>query len=267
VGARQEGDGVILPCPTPLVSFALERALGKLNGKAARTDAIAEAKAQPTPFPFKVAHDLRGVPRADEHARGRPAGVRPISNVVGVTWHCTASGHLNEDHPNLPEIPAGALLHRSGAVTLLGNFTDYMQHGHALNGGTFGIEVDCRPCRIEGDKRTFWMSEKERNGYVNDKGRRFVPQRYEDLVREATDAQLATIPLLLAWCIDEVKRLGGVPGIRACWAHRQGRGDRVSDPGSRVWSAVRKASAEQGLKNVEHMTLGDGHPINDWRAA
>lgn len=257
---------MILPCPTPLVSYALERALGKRDSKTAQSDATREPIATPTTFPFKVARDLRGLPRSDDHKRGRPAGTRPISSVVGVTWHQTASGHLDEDHPNIPEIPAGALLHRSGAVTLLGHFTDYMQHGHALNGGTFGIEVDCRAARIEGDRRTFWMSAHEKNGYTDASGRKHLPKRYEDLVREATDEQLAVIPLLLAWCIDEVARLGGKPGIRASWAHRQGRGDRTSDPGSRVWGVVRKASADLGLKNVEHMTLGDGNPIDDWRA-
>ena len=259
---------MILPCPTPLLSFAIERSLGKVNSRSARRDSIAETSNEtPAPLPaFVVAHDFRGLPREDKHERGRPAGVRPISNVVGLTWHCTASGELDEDHPNLEGIPAGLLIHRSGAVTLLGHFTDYMEHGHALNGGTFGIEVDCRPARIEGDERTFWRSEKEREGYTDKSGRKHPPKSYAQLVKEATPAQLEVIPIVMAWSMSEVARLGGQPGIRANWAHRQGHWDRVGDPGSRVWRAVRSAGARLGLADVEHRTLGSGNPIDDWRA-
>ncbi len=261
---------MILPCPTPLLSFAIERSLGKVNSRSARRDSIAETS-NDAPLPaFVVAHDFRGLPREDKHERGRPAGVRPISNVVGLTWHCTASGELDEDHPNLEGIPAGLLIHRSGAVTLLGNFTDYMEHGHALNGGTFGIEVDCRPARIEGDPRTFWRSKEEETGWrTYDDGRppKFVGiKTYDDLVCEATHAQLEVIPVVMRWCMSEVARLGGKPGVRANWAHRQGHWSRTGDPGERVWTAVRSAGARLGLADVEHRTLGSGNPIDDWRA-
>ena len=209
--------------------------------------------------PEGVAHDFRGLERADVFARGRAVGTREWSKVVGLCWHQTASGHLHESHPKLLAIPAHILLHRSGRWSLLHPLNAYVQHGHALNGGTIGIEVDCRAAGVEGDASTFWRSAKEKAAGL----------QFDDLVQEATDEQMQAIPTIMRWCIAEVANNGG--DIRANWAHRQGHRSRTTDPGSRIWGAVERAQAMGPafgfqLADVRDMKLGSGKPIEqEWR--
>lgn len=238
-----------------------------LTGKAASDDVPAPAN-DPMLLPG-VAHDFRTVVRAEPFKRGRPVGTRAWSKVVGITWHQTASGDLSESHPQLLAIPAHILLHRSGRWSLLHPFTAYVQHGHALNGGTIGIEVDCRAAGVEGDPRTFWRSVREKEGHVDAKGRRFPPQDYHALVREATQAQLAAIPLIMKWCAEELAANGGK--LLGNWAHRQGHKSRVTDPGSRIWKSVEgaeKTLRRDGiiLNDYRDRTLGSGKTIpQEWR--
>lgn len=234
-----------------------------------------------------VAHDFRTVARADAFRRGRAVGTRPWTQIVGLTWHQTASGHLDESHSQLLGIPAHILLHRSGRWSLLHAATDYVQHGHLLNGGTIGIEVDARAAGVESDEDTFWRSPREIHGYheactvggrkyklaigrrTGHPGRWHPPQTYDELVAEATPAQLAAIPNIMAWCCAEVASHGA--RISGNWAHRQGHKSRTTDPGSRIWQAVERAERENpelGLLDRRDMTLGSGKTIPKvWRLA
>lgn len=238
-----------------------------LTGKAA-SDPVDEPASAPNLLPG-VAHDFRTVVRSEPFKRGRPVGTRAWSKIVGITWHQTASGELDESHAKLLAIPAHILLHRSGRWSLLHPPTAYVQHGHALNGGTIGIEVDARAAGVAGDPRTFWRSTREKEGYVDESKRRYPPKDYHSLVREATDAQLAAIPLIMRWCADELAAHGGK--LLGNWAHRQGHSSRTTDPGSRIWQAVERAEGQLRrdgiiLNDYRDRTLGSGKPIpKEWR--
>jgi hypothetical protein len=232
-----------------------------------------------------VAHDFRMLARAEPFKRGRAVGTRPWSQIAGLTWHQTASGDLDESHRLLLAIPAHILLHRSGRWSLLHPLTAYVQHGHALNGGTIGIEVDARAAGVENDEDTFWRSPREIHGYheactVDGKawkvaigrtpkhpGRWHPPQTYDELVAEATPAQVAAIADIMMWCCNEVALNGG--HVSGNWAHRQGHSSRTTDPGSKIWQAVEaaeRAHRELGLVDRRDMKLGSGKPIpREWR--
>lgn len=210
------------------------------------------------PLELKIANDFRDTPR-EPGSRGRSIGVRPWEQIVGQTWHQTATDALDEDHPGLLLIPAHLLLHRSGAVSLLHHPRAYVQHGHALNAGTIGIEVVCRAAGTEGVGKTFWRSKKEikagKSPYA--------------LMREATEAQIKAIPLIMAYYCNLVARERNFPpgqlGARGQWAHKQGDESRTSDPGSRIYQAVDRARIYLGLPSVDRLTLGSGTPVErEW---
>jgi hypothetical protein len=231
-----------------------------------------------------IANDLRDAPRP-KGARGRAVGVRPWSQIVGITWHQTATKDFPPGHHGLLNVPAHAMLHRDGSVSLLHHPTAYVYHGHALNHGTIGVEIACRAAGVEGERLTFWRSRKEIQGWHEameahgaiwpervgyDKthpGKWHPPQTYSDLVAEATDAQLAAIPLIMGYYVRLVgaNAYPDIPGqhsARGQWAHRQGHESRTSDPGSRIFKAVDRARKELGLPDVHKLHLGSGRPVD-----
>lgn len=189
----------------------------------------------------------------EKHPRGKAKGRRAWTKIVGLTWHQTASGQLHATHPKLLGCPVHILVHRDGTWTWLHDFDDIVWHGHALNGGTIGIEIDCRGAGVEGDARTFWRSKADIK----------AGRTHPDLVREATDAQLAAIPQIMRFCCERVAAHGGK--VRANWTHRQGHKSRTSDPGSRIWRAVKAAEAaapELDLQDVSLLALGSGRAVD-----
>ncbi len=197
----------------------------------ARPIVITDLEREPLPQLIQVANDFRGYTRP-RGSRGAPVGLRQWSKIVGITLHQTATKDFAFDHAGITAVPAHAIVHRDGRITLLHSPLAYMQHAHALNGGTIGIEVACRAAGVEGDEETFWRSERERKGYTDDKGRYHPPKSYEQLVAEATDAQIDSTRLLCRYYIQLVRACAPTaPGIRGIWAHKQGRDDRTSDPG------------------------------------
>jgi hypothetical protein len=210
----------------------------------------------PAPWYLDVARDLRDTPRP-AGSRARIVRVRKATSIVGITLHQTAT----RDFHHVYQVPAHAMVHRDGRVSLLHHPTAYVYHGHALNGGTIGIEIACRAAGTEGDPSTFWRSARERNGYRDERGRWHPPRDYAELVCEATDIQLAATRDLVRYYCELV------PSVRALWAHRQGRDDRTSDPGSRIWRNVAEPLREElELVDVRDMVLGDGMPIPEsWR--
>lgn len=215
----------------------------------------------PALTPPLCCQDLRAADRS-KHPRGKSKGRRAWSRVVGITWHQTAEGVLDADHPGLVSCPVHIIVHRDGTWSWLHDFDEIVWAAHALNGGTVSVEIDCRAAGIEGDGRTFWRSKNEKNGYTDAKGRVHPPRSYESLVMEATDAQLAAIPVIMRYICARVAQHGG--RVRANWTHRQGRDDRTSDPGSRIWAAVERAEAtmpELALVDVRDRVLGSGTPV------
>lgn len=202
---------------------------------------------------FDLARDLRDVPRTPGE-RGAPHGTRPWSQIVGITLHQTATRDFSPSHSGLDHVPAHAMVHRDGSVSLLHHPEKYIYHGNALNGGTIGIEVAARAAGTEGDPATFWRSKAEK----------VAGKTYDQLVAEATPAQLDALAELIRYYYDLAKSNGGE--INGIWAHRQGASDRDSDPGSRIWSVGEKMTRELGLKDRRDMTLGSGKTIPmSWR--
>lgn len=200
-----------------------------------------------------LAKDFRDLKRP-AGARGRAVGVRPWKQIVGITMHQTATRDFAPDHSGLSNVPAHAMIHRDGKVSLLHHPTAYVQHGNALNGGTIGIEIACRAAGVEGKASTFWRSEAEKA----------AGKPMSVLVNEATNAQLHSLSVLTAYYCDLVKAHGGE--IRGLWAHRQGSASRTTDPGSRIWHQVERDRIALQLVDVRDITLGDGNPIPpEWR--
>lgn len=212
----------------------------------------AETVVDPADFGIVVANDLRDHKRPAGD-RARIIKVRSYTDVVGICDHQMACV-IDADHPGLLHIPAHVAIHRDGSVSLLHWLSAYVQHGHALNGGTIGNEVACRAAGTEGDPRTFWRSPQERQ-----RG-----QGYDELVAEATDAQLVALAKVHRWEVAVIAACGG--RIRGIWAHRQGHASRTSDPGSRLWAVAMDSTRELNLRDVQDLKLGTGRPIpHAWR--
>ncbi len=205
------------------------------------------------PMHFEVAKDYRDLPRTPGE-RGAPHGSRPWSQIVGITLHQTATRDFPANHSSLDHVPAHAMVHRDGKVSLLHHPDKLIYHGNALNGGTIGIEVAARAAGTEGDATTFWRSKKERE----------EGKTYAQLVAEATPVQLDALAALIRYYYEFMRANGGE--INGIWAHRQGADDRGSDPGSRIWSVGEKMTRELGLKDRRDLVLGKGQPIPmSWR--
>lgn len=231
------------------------------------------------PPPLEIAKDLRDLKRPPK-SRARIIKLRPWKNIVGITLHQTATKDFTANHPKLDTVPAHAMVHRDGTVSLLHHPTAYVYHGDALNAGTIGIEIACRASGVEGSAADFWRSEREIKGWHEEHGtwpeyigrhaehpgRWHPPRGYHELVAEATDVQLAAARDLVRYYVDLVADHGGE--VRGIWAHRQGDKSRTTDPGERIWRAVAEPlRVELGLGDVRDLKLGTGTPVpKEWRA-
>ena len=202
---------------------------------------------------MNIVNDLRDTLRP-KGGRGEVKRTRDVQQIVGITLHQTATADFRPTHPGLAKVPAHALVHRDGSVSLLHRITSIVYHGNTLNSGTIGIEVACRAAGTEGDMRTFWRSNAER----------VAGTPAEQLLRESTDEQLVALDELVRFYLDEVAGMGGK--VRGLWAHRQGHQSRTSDPGSRIWSVAERVRRDCGLADVRDQVLGTGKPIpKEWR--
>ena len=241
---------MLMPNPT-MLELILAR-LGMLDKApaelAAEVDEIREDRAHGSGGADPEWVDLRTTPRVrTEHLRGRPVGSRAWTEITGITFHQTGNAHLHAAHRLLPAVPAHALIDRRPTTVLLQPATAYMQHAHALNATTIGIETVCHAAGIEGDARTLWIP----------KGK-----RADEVLAEPTDAQLEATYELGGWYCDLVAAHGGQ--ITEVWAHRQGRDDRSSDPGSRLWQgAVLPLARDRNLDASPRRKVGTGTFIPD----
>lgn len=199
--------------------------------------------------------DLRDEVRGNRHRRGRPRRPRAWSKITGVCVHQTASGHLHESHPGLMSIPAHIVVHQSGAVTLLHPLSLRMPHGHALNGHTIGIEVDCRAYGIVGDRRTFWRRKSEKG----------AGKQAEQLAIPPTHTQLRSLERVLDYCRGALVAHGQPCKV---YVHRQGHKSRVSDPGQRIARVLVGWARAHGDVPPYDETFGSGKPWPyEWRTA
>jgi hypothetical protein len=217
-----------------------------------------------------VVHDRRNEVRGPKDKRGKPKPPRPWSQIFGATIHQTASGHLDADHPRILSVPAPVVIHRDASVSLLHPLVLRMEHGHALNGPTMGVEVDCRADGIEGDPDTFWRSGREENGYTDERGRWHRPKSREELRCEATDDQLVALGKVLNMMHAAHFHLAP-PKNRphlGTYVHLQGRYDRTTDPGSRIARFADAHRIARGWKDTREEHYGSGKPWPQaWRAA
>jgi len=173
--------------------------------------------------------------RTKERAgRGEARGTRKIEQCTAVLWHQTAS---ILDLSQALGVPVHAMIFPRHVV-LLHPIRAYLYHAGAGNRYTIGVEIVCRAAGIEGDARTFWRSRSE-----IERG-----ARYEDLVHEADDRQLAAGRLLGAYYVAETARQGGHI-VSSCY-HRNTDSSRVSDPGSRIaWGIGLRVAEAHGLEH------------------
>lgn len=221
-----------------------------------------------------LVHDRRDAIRGKLDARGKPQAPRPWSKIYGITWHQTGSGHLHADHPRILSVPAHLMLHQDGSVTLLHPLVLRMEHGHALNGPTIGVEVDCREFGISGDRRTFHRSKREREGWTEKRkdrpDRHHPPKTIEDLWRPVTPAQIAAIPKVADYIHGAFWHNAPIANRPhfGNWVHLQGHSSRTTDPGDRIAQAVDRHRQRRGWKSTAHETYGSGRPWpQKWLAA
>ena len=231
----------------------IERLLAPLRDAIAATPKVAtNGDANRLALMDVKVQDLRNMTRSDAFARGRSHGTRPIASVTALGLHQTASGHIGPGHPRLLGVPAGAMVHQDGTVTLLHDFAALVWHGHAINRFSWGIEFDCREPGIAGLERTFWRTEDERK----------TGQKMADLVIPLTGAQVRAGCTLCAWAAFELLKRGGK--LRGIVAHRQGHKSRSSDPGSRIWQEVAEPMREELLlEDMSHRKWGSGTLLPD----
>lgn len=169
---------------------------------------------------------------------------RPWKQIAGITLHQTAS-LIGEKESTWFSVPVHLGITRSGKVIQLYSFTDRVNHGHNLNAGDVGIEVDGFFEGVEGDDKTFWRPKSDPNR---------KPLR-------PTAEQIAATQAAVRWIRDTVNGFGGT--LKFIHAHRQSSKDRQSDPGSRIWQAVGLwAQDTLGLGDGgKGFTVGDGLPI------
>jgi len=166
--------------------------------------------------------DWRERPRT---GRGAAIGTRPLKKCTAVLWHQTATRSMGLEQSL--GVPSHAIVHER-TVILLHPIRAYMQHAGAANSFSIGVEIVCRAAGIEGDMRTVWTREGE---------------RARDVVREATDGQLAAARLLGDYYEAEAP-------IVASMYHRNSEESRVSDPGSRIaWGVGLRVAEAHGLQH------------------
>lgn len=186
--------------------------------------------------------DFRKQARTKKQKRGRPHGRMKLVKTVGIMLHQTAADIADEDR--LLNIPSHCAVSDEAHAVLLQPLTAYMYHGHGANSFCLSIEVVCRAAGIEGNMDTVWLSKKEKAANV----------RPEDVIREATDAQLETTRHMVRYLCEAVQEMADAAGvevrIKVIMAHRMSA-RKAADPGSRIWKGVGEWALNQldlGLK-------------------
>lgn len=186
--------------------------------------------------------DIRGTHAKPGQSKSQP--VRPWPQITGITLHQTACLIGTR-----PAYWAGVSAHlgvtRGGGIVHIYDFTDRVNHGHNLNAGDVGIEIDGFFAGVEGDLRTFWRPKED-------------PDR---LPLVPTEEQILAARRAVEFVVEQVAANGGA--VRFIHAHRQSSAQRQSDPGSEIWRGVGLwAQQTLGLTDAGE-TFGPGGTVGD----
>ncbi|MEM7256036.1 MAG: hypothetical protein AAF404_01475 [Pseudomonadota bacterium] len=118
--------------------------------------------------------------------------------------------------------------------------TAYVYHGHGLNRGTIGVEVQARAAGLVGNPRTFWRSRRDKA----------LGRSFDQLVREPTAEILAAHACVLRYYAALMERRGQ-PLRSLNLTHRQSA-RKGSDPGQAIASNAAAVADELGY--TEDMT-------------
>ena len=196
--------------------------------------------------------DFRKVPRTKKQKKGRPHGRMKLQKTVGIMLHQTAADIADEDR--LLSIPSHTAVSDEAHAVLLQPLNAYMHHGHGANSFCLSIEVVCRADGIEGNDETFWRGKKEINGWRRKNGIWVPPKTRDELLREATDAQIETTQHLIRYLCAAIQEMAEAQGvdvrIKVIMAHRQSA-RKAADPGSRLWKGVGEWALDQPELGLE----------------
>lgn len=186
--------------------------------------------------------DMRQVAKA---GRGRARGTREIEDIDTIWLHQTAAMLMTPGR--FKKVPVQRAVPVLAQAVLLHPIRAYMYGGGKVNRRAIHYEIACRAAGIEGDGRTVWISRKDKK----------AGRRWDDVVAEATDDQIAIAKLMIAYDIAEVFRQGGK--IKYIGSHRQSSKQRESDPGQRLWVELGEWAIEEfGLERSRE--FGNGRP-------
>lgn len=172
--------------------------------------------------------------------KGRPTPRRP-PRVTGIVLHQTAT-KLGDRPARYDNVACHLAVTPNGTIVYVNDVLAHVWHAHGGNSFTIGIEIDGRFEGVEGNIRTLW-------GHT--KGVTPTPFRSVQVEAARRAVQLAVEYARAAGC--EVTKL---------YAHRQFSNQRVSDPGSAIWSRVGVwAREELGLVTPLSYTKDTGKPI------
>lgn len=165
---------------------------------------------------------VRGV-RKHRLSRGKVVERDP-RRVDGIVLHQTACTFGPGDdpqrrHERALNVACHATAFRDGCVVLANPFPWTVNHGHAFNDRSLGLEVEGLYPGLEDDPHT-----------IPDEAKRTTWGGRPDVVTELVVAAMRRALRELV----ERGRAEGMP-IRYIWAHRQSSGKRRSDPGQTLW--------------------------------
>lgn len=192
--------------------------------------------------------DLRGTHAKPGQSKSQP--VRPWAQITGITLHQTAC-LIGDRAPLWAGVWAHLGVTRGAQIIHIYDFAERVNHGHNLNAGDVGIEIDGHFAGVEGDLRTYWRP----------------PQDPGRMPLDLRDEQVLAARRAVEFVVETVAAHGGC--VRLIHAHRQSSSQRISDPGSAIWKAVGLWAQEKlGLDDGgPGFTVGDGRPIPEaWDA-
>jgi peptidoglycan hydrolase-like protein with peptidoglycan-binding domain len=225
----------------------LQRELAALGYQPGPADGICGPRTLAAYEAYERAKAHGVTPRMGAHPRAAKQGERPWGQVTGITLHQTAVD-LGERPARWDGLRAHVGVTRGGQILQVYGLSDLVYHGHGLNGSTVGIELSGTYEGVEGDPRTWWQPP----GVS-------APQR-------PTAALVEAARRAVRWVVEEVAAHGG--RVRWCYAHRQSRASRVSDPCKVLWREVALEVEREGLLETRPgFTVGTGRPIpREWDA-
>ncbi len=147
-----------------------------------------------------------------------------------------------------------AIAFRSGVYVATHPLVHYVNHGHGFNAHSLGLEIEGRYPGLMDDPSTA--------------PREDLRTTWRGNPSEMTDLVIETACEALRYLVEE-GRASGMP-IRRVYAHRQSKGNRVSDPGQEIWERVVLGFAvpELGLETMPRVISRDGNPVpKEWDPA